>query len=304
MAKYFFLLSLSFLLSFDSLAQGWPGVTPNWSNAQKIQTGTRYNDDSSTVWFTNAKGVLTETYYPTIDQAQIKDAQLLITDGSSFMLEERTGLKHEVEVISPSQVKMINRDPQNRFVIEHLFYSLRGSSTIVDQVTITNNRSDLNYYLLVNSAMNNTGYGDSGKAHSDRLSFQEGKLKLHVSSSIGFHHTTMGYVGFTDGYQDLSSDYVLNGGLTNVTNGNIAGTGHLKVPPEVGTFTFYIIYHFGEPRQFAESKLRSHKKSYALEWQNYIDSLKRPAMSRADRRLYERSLYTLRVHADKKIRVP
>jgi glucoamylase len=65
--------------------------------------------------------VLTETYYPTIDQAQIKDAQLLITDGSSFMLEERTGLKHEVEVISPSQVKMINRDPQNRFVIEHLF---------------------------------------------------------------------------------------------------------------------------------------------------------------------------------------
>jgi glucoamylase len=167
-------------------------------------------------------------------------------------------------------------------------------------VTITNNRSDLNYYLLVNSAMNNTGYGDSGKAHSDRLSFQEGKLKLHVSSSIGFHHTTMGYVGFTDGYQDLSSDYVLNGGLTNVTNGNIAGTGHLKVPPEVGTFTFYIIYHFGEPRQFAESKLRSHKKSYALEWQNYIDSLKRPAMSRADRRLYERSLYTLRVHADKK----
>ena len=68
-------------------------LTPNWASAQKISVGTSYSkeqkDKNSLVWYSAAGGILTETYYPSIDTPQIKDAQLLITDGKTFFIEEK-----------------------------------------------------------------------------------------------------------------------------------------------------------------------------------------------------------------------
>src|SRR4029450_713042 len=76
-------------------AFGAPGIEPRWTHSAKEGIGTAYHT-SCHVWFTLSHGILNEIYYPTIDQPNTRDAQLLITDGESFLHEEKRDLQHEV----------------------------------------------------------------------------------------------------------------------------------------------------------------------------------------------------------------
>ena len=64
-------------------AFGQPGIAPRWTHGDKDGVGTAYAA-SSRVWFTLWNGILTEVYYPTADRPQIRDLQLLVTDGKSI----------------------------------------------------------------------------------------------------------------------------------------------------------------------------------------------------------------------------
>ena len=55
---------------------------------------------SSRIWFTTAAGIVTEVYYPTIDHPQIRDLQLLVTDGRSFLHDEKNELVTTIEDLS------------------------------------------------------------------------------------------------------------------------------------------------------------------------------------------------------------
>lgn len=73
-----------------TIAPGWPGAEPRWTTSTKSGVGTA-RSLASKVWFTIGRGILTEVYYPRLDRACIKDMQLLVTDGTDFFAEERTG---------------------------------------------------------------------------------------------------------------------------------------------------------------------------------------------------------------------
>ena len=79
-------------------AFGKPGLPPNWSTARKQGVGTACSEQSK-VWFTIANGIVTEVYYPTIDTANTKDIQFLVTDGVSFFEEERRDTSSTIEYI-------------------------------------------------------------------------------------------------------------------------------------------------------------------------------------------------------------
>ena len=68
-------------------AFGGPGSEPRWTSSVKDAVGTAYAA-SSRIWFTCAYGVLNEIYHPTIDRAQVRDMEFLITDGETFVSEE------------------------------------------------------------------------------------------------------------------------------------------------------------------------------------------------------------------------
>ena len=69
-------------------AFGHPGIEPRWTRGGKDAVGTALTR-ASRVWYTCAGGVLTEAYFPTIDQPHIRDLQFLVTDGESFFHDER-----------------------------------------------------------------------------------------------------------------------------------------------------------------------------------------------------------------------
>ena len=70
------------------LAPDGPGIEPRWTRGAKIAVGTAYST-TSRVWYTLDRGCVTEIYCPTIDSAQVRDLQFLVTDGESFSHDER-----------------------------------------------------------------------------------------------------------------------------------------------------------------------------------------------------------------------
>lgn len=270
---------------------------PNWSSAKKVQTGTSYSR-KSLIWFTNADGVLTETYFPTIDKAQIKDSQFIVTDGVSFFADEKNNTYHRTVVLHPSLIENLNH--HQKFSISHKYFTASNKALLIDEVTIIAFEDNLQFYLLVNPALNNTGYHDSGKSNKTAMHFHEGETNLYVSSNIGFDNTSMGYVGFNDGHTDLRLDYNFDSKIKNITNGNIAGTAKVIIPPKAGTYKFYITYSFNENIDAAKLNYKKILKEYTDGWDNYLSSLKEPSFkSQKQKMLYQRSLFTLKVHEDK-----
>lgn len=97
------LLSLS--VHAETEAFGAPGAKPNWAPASKTHIGTAFNSGiKSPVWFTSAEGILTEVYYPTVDKAQIKDSQILVSDGKTFLAQEKEFL---IKQRSSLQLKLL-----------------------------------------------------------------------------------------------------------------------------------------------------------------------------------------------------
>ena len=99
-------------------AFGAPGLTPRWTSSLKDAVGTAYSA-SSRVWFTCSHGVLNEIYHPTIDRAQVRDMEFLVTDGETFFHEEKRDLLSTFEYIDAEAlgVRYINRDPDGRYTL-------------------------------------------------------------------------------------------------------------------------------------------------------------------------------------------
>src|SRR6476646_8288118 len=76
-------------------AFGQPGLEPRWTHGNKEGVGTAYSGGSR-IWFTIFRGVITETYFPTVDRPQLRDLQYLITDGKTFFHEEKRDLESTV----------------------------------------------------------------------------------------------------------------------------------------------------------------------------------------------------------------
>ncbi|MGO9316888.1 MAG: hypothetical protein ACLPXT_02205 [Terracidiphilus sp.] len=94
-------------------AFGAPGMEPRWTSSVKDAVGTAYSA-SSRVWFTASHGILNEIYHPTIDRAQMRDMEFLVSDGETFVHEEKRDLLSSFEYIHPEAlgVRYVNRDPE------------------------------------------------------------------------------------------------------------------------------------------------------------------------------------------------
>ncbi len=79
-------------------AFGWPGVEPRWTSSKKDAVGMAYSA-SSRIWYTVSHGILNEIYYPTIDRPQTRDMEFLLTDGETFVHEEKRDLERTFEYI-------------------------------------------------------------------------------------------------------------------------------------------------------------------------------------------------------------
>jgi len=222
-------------------AFGAPGMEPRWTSSVKDAVGTAYSA-SSRIWFTVSHGILNEIYHPTIDHPQTRDMELLISDGNSFVHEEKRDLIPSFEYIHPDAlgVRYINRDKEGRYQLVKEIICDPHHSVVLMHVRIEAgpNGSDeflstLKIFALVAPHMDGGGAGNSARAvdvagHKLLMAWKN-RWTLAMSADCGFARVSCGFAGFSDGWRDLTENFHMDWQFGSATNGNLALTGEVDL---------------------------------------------------------------------------
>ncbi len=198
-------------------------IAPKWSRSDKDGIGTTFSR-SSTLWFTIAKGVVTEVYYPTIDSPQIRDLQYLTTDGSSFFHDERRGFDNQHETLASGALgyKITNTshatpNGQTYRIIKQVISSPSSPCLLIHTRLEAPDllRQELKLYALLSPHLGGSGTHNSGWAANTPfgkiLVARSGRAPstwLAMAATVPFVQCSCGIVGVTDGWQDLNGSSV------------------------------------------------------------------------------------------------
>ncbi|MES2921493.1 MAG: glycoside hydrolase family 15 protein [Verrucomicrobiota bacterium] len=229
-------------------AFGAPGMEPRWTSSSKDGIGTAYNT-ASRLWFTLSHGIVNEIYYPCIDQPNTRDVQLLLTDGESFVHEERRNLETKLSYPAKGALayQIVNRDPGGRYEIRKTVISdpylpvlLMDHELVIHDPAL---RGKLRLYLLIAPHLKGKGCGNSADIIDlcGSLVLHASRESVHLACGVSppFVRASAGYVGASDGYQDITRHLAMEWMFRNAPDGNVALTGEIR-PGEDGRFLIAI----------------------------------------------------------------
>jgi glucoamylase len=266
-------------LEDDGPAFGAPGLEPRWTSSRKDAVGTAYSA-SSRVWYTLSHGTLNEIYYPTIDRPQTRDMELLFTDGETFVHEEKRDLEYEFEYVDDDAlaVRMVAHDPGGRYSVTKVFLSSPHSPAVLLHVKIEGNEAVLDRmrcYALLAPHLDGGGAGNSARsvdvAGKRCLVAWKNGTYLAMGADCGFTRSSCGFVGASDGYQDLFDDMKMSWQFGCALDGNIAVTGEIDVCRN-REFTLSIAFGDGPHAALAAmmqslaTPFADHLKRFLLQW--------------------------------------
>ncbi|HKV54369.1 MAG TPA: glycoside hydrolase family 15 protein [Candidatus Binataceae bacterium] len=227
---------MAFLVNLP-VATGGPGISPRWTHSAKDVVGTAYST-SSAVWFTVSDGVISEVYYPTLDRPQIRDLQFLVTNGTTFFHDTHRDLDSSIEYLGEHGlgVRIINSDRQGRYrLVMELIAEPHLPCLLVD--TRLEGDPDfirkLHLYVLLAPHLEVGGWGNNGNvakiAGREFLTAHKDETWLALAATLPFVYSSCGYVGTTDGWQDLATHFHLTNEFAAAPGGNIALTGEIDL---------------------------------------------------------------------------
>ncbi len=300
-------------LEVERFAPGWPGISPRWTSSAKTGVGTALNLHSR-VWFTLSHGILNEIYFPRVDQACTRDLGLIITDGSSFFSEEKRHCRYENSPLEPGVpvYELINTELGGRYRIEKEVFSDPYRNVVLQRIRFVPLQGTLADYLLyallaphlANCGRENTGWVGDYKGTS-MLFAQRNDCALAFACSAPWRRMSVGFVGSSDGWQDLSQHYQMTWNYTRAENGNVALTGEIDLAACGGEFTLALAFGalWSEAGQQARSslfepydELRAH---YVWHWKTWQDGLLKLDEPPREVDLYRASAAVLRSHESK-----
>ena len=293
-------------LNSGGKATNGPGEASPWSYSGKQGIGAsyeaylnyQYSDKATTgvvskVWFSLAQGVVTETMYGRIHEAQIRELKLAIT-GDGWTAFEDTDTTSQVAYIdtdadgrplSPAY-RLTNTDKQGRFVIIKDVFTDPDHQSLVMRVTVKALKGPVTPYVILDPSMANTSGDDEGHATITALTAWQGNVALSLKASVPFKKATVGYTGVSDGIADLTAHQTL-GALHSALDkgkGNIVLVGQL--PTVTGSATTDIAVGFGRTPVAADAQAAATLKTGYSEvlarfngtgnrigWEDYLNGL-------------------------------
>ena len=293
-------------------APGRPGAKANWASGRKNAVG-RSVDSRSHVWFTIGDGILNEVYYPRADLPCTKDLGLIVTDGESFFSEERRDTDSTVrwaEAGIPA-FHLTNTHQGGHYRIHKEIVTDPRGHVVFQRIRfepLVGRLSDYRLFALAaphlgDHGFHNTACSDTYKG-TPVLMAESKECGLALACSTGWLARSVGFVGKSDGWQDLSRHFHLTWHYDHAPDGNVALTGEIHLP-ESGQFTLLL----GLGRGSDDACSRVHAaffQNFDTVWQEYVRGwedwqsrlLSLDKMNRGKGGLFRASAAVLRVHAD------
>ena len=296
-------------------APGWPGISPRWTSSAKSGVGTALNP-ASRVWFTLSHGIFNEIYYPRLDRACVRDMGLIITDGDAFFSEEKRHCQHDVDYLAANvpAYRLTNTCQNGRYTITKEIVADPQRDVVWQRAKFTPNTGslgDYHLYVLLSPHLGNRGAGNTawvGNYKGIPMLFAERDGQaLALASTVPWLKRSAGFVGTSDGWQDLSQHKQMTWTYERAENGNVALTGEIDLA--AGNGRFDLALGFGLTPEEAGHRARAAlldgfdaaRQTAIAEWQAWQDGL--PAVGEAaagDKGLYRISTAVMRTHAGKR----
>ncbi|MBX2858204.1 MAG: glucan 1,4-alpha-glucosidase [Cellvibrionaceae bacterium] len=319
-----------------NIAHGAPGAAPTWAYAGKTGIGTsyeqyvagQYSDLAPTlavskVWFSIAQGIVTETMYGLIHEAQVKDMQFYI-QGPDFVDSEKDDTEHSIEYLHTNTqgqplslaYKLVNKDKQGRYTIEKHIVTNPDNNSLMMRVRFTAKHPGIIPHLVVNPHIANTGANDKAWVNESTLYAEANGTTLAVAVKGAVIAGRVGFVGISDIVTDLADnkiDWQYSSTGSEVGNVSLSATF-----PEIGegVSEWEVALGFGKNSTeannaaqtslstgFAEVLARYNGIGEHIGWEDYLNGLvhlpKMAAQSRDGGKLAYTSAMVLKAQEDK-----
>nr|BBH93250.1 glucan 1,4-alpha-glucosidase [Thermogemmatispora argillosa] len=293
-----------------SVASDGPGALSYFDLARKDCIGTARNTTSK-VWFTLADGVLSDVYFPTVDNTNVKTLQYIVTDGRTFTDLQTRDTTYSVQLLDGAaldcRVIATARSGRYRIVTDYVTDPARNSVVMHLRFTpLAGSLSDYHLYLYFDPTVNGNGGGGAGNGGADSaltdtstgqplpIAFDTNTrsnaanrsyavpVYTALAASRPFLQVSNGFLGAaSDGLVQLEQAHALTQLYAEADNGNVVQTAELDLShgPELT-----VALGFGTTRTAALQAARGSlnlpfariRADYAAGWQRY-DAMLRPA---------------------------
>jgi glucoamylase len=309
------LTGLAEAASSSSSAPGAPGGPAVWTPADKDGFGTS-KTTTSKVWYTLNNGEMTELYYPDLGTPSVRDLQFVVSDGQTFAERETEATNQQVQLTGDGRAleyRQVNTDKDGKYRITKTYVTDPDRSTVLVDVNFESlSGKPYQLYVLYDPSLNNGGMDDSATGQNGQLLASDGKAASALVAAPGFGQVSSGYLGKSDGWTDLKSDYKMDWNYRSASSGNVVQTARTSVNglPDNQHLTLSLGFGgtssgaLGEAQGSLANGFQKAETDYRAGWHGYLDSLKAAPDSvgssgSLEHTTYDVSAMTLAAHEDK-----
>src|SRR5258708_1948735 len=159
--------------SLAGAAPDGPGALSHFDLARKDCLGTARNTTSK-LWFTIANGVLSDVYYPTIDNTNVETLQYIVSDGSTFTDLQTRDTTYTVQLLVTHsqaldcQVTTTAKSGKYRIITDYLTDPNQNTLVMnVHFIPLIGALSAYQLYVRYDPSINGNGGGGSGNGGGD-----------------------------------------------------------------------------------------------------------------------------------------
>jgi glucoamylase len=289
--------------------QGAPGALSHFDLARKECFGTARNTTSK-VWYTVAGGVLSDVYYPTIDNTNVETLRYIVADGSTFTDVQGRDTTYTVAALPGSGgmgCRVTTSAKSGKWQVTTDYITDPARNTLLMNVSFkTSAQNGLRLYLRFDPTVNGNGGGGSGNGGSDsaltdtstghpilvaddpntatNAANRDYAQPVYLALDAPFTtELTNGFAGSaSDGLVELDSSHALTTSYPAANNGNVVQAA--RVAGSGKTMQFTAALGFGSTQAgavgTAESSLQSGwpgaLDAFKGGWQAYDSGLNKP----------------------------
>ncbi len=161
-------------MAVDHGAPGGPGALSHFDLARKDCLGTARNTTSK-VWYTVAGGVLSDVYYPTVDNTNLETLQYIVTDGSTFTDLQARDMTYTAEAVNDTggmACRITASAKSGKYTIVTTYITDPARNTVLMRLAFEPKPKakgpTLRLYVRFDPTVNGNGGGGSGMAAPTR----------------------------------------------------------------------------------------------------------------------------------------
>ncbi len=305
-----------------------PGALSHFGLARKDCLGTARNRTSK-VWYTIANGVLSDVYYPTVDNTNVETLQYVVTDGSTFTDLQTRDMTYTVEALRDAggmACTVTATAKSGKYRIETEYVTDPGRNTVLMHVKFRPTVTGLQLYVRFDPTVNGNGGGGAGNGGADRATIDDSTgdpvlvsfdpvtttnaanrdyaQPVYAALDGPFSEASSGFVGAaSDGLVQLDAAHALTTTYDDAIGGNVVQTARVELKGGGGKAVLALGFGASQDEAVdtAEGSLATGfaraQAAYVDGWRQYDRSLTKPrterlrGIARADQKRLEDSYY-------------